>query len=146
MATGCVSCAADVGQLRQALASYPGVQAVGIDIVPQDTPTILASFLENQDLTDAPLLWTIDTYGSLVARYQTAMLDATVGIDSHGGAHILAEAAGEVITPAVYAIKFHLTIADLTETFHPYLTMAEGLKLAAQTFTRDVAKLSCCAA
>ncbi len=62
------------------------------------------------------------------------------------GAHILAEAAGEVITPAVYAIKFHLTIADLTETFHPYLTMAEGLKLAAQTFTRDVAKLSCCAA
>jgi len=24
--------------------------------------------------------------------------------------------------------------------------MAEGMKLAAQTFTRDVAKLSCCAA
>ncbi len=84
MATGCVSCAADVGQLRQALASYPGVQAVGIDIVPQDTPTILASFLDNQDLTDAPLLWTIDGSGSLVARYQMGMLDATVGIDRHG--------------------------------------------------------------
>jgi mercuric reductase len=62
------------------------------------------------------------------------------------GAHILAESAGEVILSAVYAIKFHLTIADLTETFHPYLTMAEGMRLAAQTFTRDVAKLSCCAA
>ncbi len=62
------------------------------------------------------------------------------------GAHILAESAGEVILSAVYAIKFHLTITDLTETFHPYLTMAEGMKLAAQTFTRDVAKLSCCAA
>jgi mercuric reductase len=62
------------------------------------------------------------------------------------GAHILAESAGEVIASAVYAIKFHLTISDLTETFHPYLTMAEGMKLAAQTFTRDVAKLSCCAA
>jgi mercuric reductase len=62
------------------------------------------------------------------------------------GAHILAESAGEVILAAVYAIKFHLTIADLTETFHPYLTMAEGMRLAAQTFTRDVAKLSCCAA
>jgi len=62
------------------------------------------------------------------------------------GAHILAEAAGEVILSAVYAIKFHLTIADLAETFHPYLTMAEGMKLAAQTFTRDVARLSCCAA
>jgi len=62
------------------------------------------------------------------------------------GAHILAESAGEVILSAVYAIKFHLTITDLAETFHPYLTMAEGMKLAAQTFTRDVAKLSCCAA
>jgi hypothetical protein len=84
MATGCVSCAADVGQLRQALASYPGVQAVGIDIVPQDSPAVLASFLDSQDLTDAPLLWAIDTDGSLVARYQMAMLDATVGIDRHG--------------------------------------------------------------
>jgi mercuric reductase len=62
------------------------------------------------------------------------------------GAHILAESAGEVILSAVYAIKFHLTIAELGETFHPYLTMAEGMKLAAQTFSRDVAKLSCCAA
>ena len=62
------------------------------------------------------------------------------------GAHILAESASEVVLSAVYAIKFHLTIADLAETFHPYLTMAEGMKLAAQTFTRDVAKLSCCAA
>ena len=61
------------------------------------------------------------------------------------GAHVLAESAGEVVLSAVYAIKFHFTIADLTETFHSYLTMTEGMKLAAQTFTRDVAKLSCCA-
>jgi mercuric reductase len=27
----------------------------------------------------------------------------------------------------------------------PYLTTVEGLKLAAQSFTKDVAKLSCCA-
>ncbi len=62
------------------------------------------------------------------------------------GAHILAEHAGEVIQAAVLAIKFKLTVRDLTDTFHPYLTIAEGLKLAAQTFDRDVATLSCCAA
>jgi mercuric reductase len=39
-----------------------------------------------------------------------------------------------------------MTTTELAETFHPYLTMAEGLKLAAQTFTRDVSRLSCCAA
>ncbi|MGH2670016.1 MAG: FAD-dependent oxidoreductase, partial [bacterium] len=62
------------------------------------------------------------------------------------GVHILSEASGEVIQAAVYAIKFGFTVADVTETWAPYLTFAEGLKLAAQTFTRDVAKLSCCAA
>lgn len=62
------------------------------------------------------------------------------------GAHLLAPHAGEVIQAAVLAIKSGLTVRDLTETFHPYLTIAEGLKLAAQTFDRDVAKLSCCAA
>lgn len=62
------------------------------------------------------------------------------------GAHLLAEHAGEVIQVATLAVKFGLTVADLTGTFHPYLTIAEGLKLAAQTFARDVATLSCCAA
>jgi mercuric reductase len=62
------------------------------------------------------------------------------------GAHVLAEHAGEVIQAATVAVKFGLTVADLIDTFHPYLTIAEGLKLAAQTFESDVAKLSCCAA
>ena len=35
--------------------------------------------------------------------------------------------------------------ADLATTLHPYLTWAEGLKLAAQAFTQDVTRLSCCA-
>ena len=62
------------------------------------------------------------------------------------GVHVVAENAGEVIYAATLAVKFRLTIADLTSTFAPYLTMAEGRKLAAQTFGRDVSKLSCCAA
>jgi mercuric reductase len=62
------------------------------------------------------------------------------------GAAVLAESAGEVIQSAVLAIKFRIPTGELASTFHPYLTMAEGLKLAAQAFTRDVGKLSCCAA
>lgn len=61
------------------------------------------------------------------------------------GAHVLADAAGEVIQEATLAIRFGLTITDIVETFHPYLTMVEGLKLAALTFERDVSRLSCCA-
>ena len=62
------------------------------------------------------------------------------------GAHILAAEAGEMITEPALAIKFGLTIEDLTSAFHPYLTLSEGIKLAAQAFTKDVGKLSCCAA
>ena len=61
------------------------------------------------------------------------------------GVHMLAEAAGEVVYAGTLAVKFKLTLADLLGSFAPYLTMAEGMKLAAQTFSRDVAKLSCCA-
>ncbi len=61
------------------------------------------------------------------------------------GAHILAPEACDSIQSAVLAIKHGLTVADLAETIFPYLTTVEGLKLAAQAFEKDVAKLSCCA-
>lgn len=62
------------------------------------------------------------------------------------GAHILAAEAGEMITEPALAIKYGLTIEDLASTFHPYLTLSEAVKLAAQAFNKDVARLSCCAA
>jgi mercuric reductase len=90
----------------------------------------------------------------------SAVPRAIVNRDTHGvfklvadartdqilGVHVVAENAGDVICAGVLAVKFHLTIQDLVESFAPYLTMAEGLKLAAQAFDRDVHKLSCCAA
>ncbi len=46
---------------------------------------------------------------------------------------------------AALAIKAGLTVGELAQTIFPYLTTVEGLKLAAQGFERDLAKLSCCA-
>lgn len=62
------------------------------------------------------------------------------------GAHIVADGAGDIIATAVYALTNQMTVQQMAAQWCPYLTMAEGLKLAAQTFTRDVTKLSCCAA
>ena len=50
-----------------------------------------------------------------------------------------------MIQEPTMAIRHGLTIEDLAAAFHPYLTLAEGIKLAAQTFTKDVKRLSCCA-
>ena len=62
------------------------------------------------------------------------------------GARVLAPEGSELLMEISLAIKFGFTVRDLTSGFHPYLTLSEGLKLAALTFYKDMGKLSCCAA
>ena len=61
------------------------------------------------------------------------------------GARVIAPEGGELIQQLSMAIKFGITVKDLAESFYPYLTLGEGIKLAAITFGKDVSKLSCCA-
>ena len=61
------------------------------------------------------------------------------------GAQILAPEGADSIQTAAMALKAGLTYEELGDTIMPYLTTVEGLKLAAQTFEKDVAALSCCA-
>jgi mercuric reductase len=61
------------------------------------------------------------------------------------GAHILAPEGADSIQTAALAIKHGMTSRELGETIFPYLTTVEGLKLAAQTFDKDLTRLSCCA-
>ncbi len=61
------------------------------------------------------------------------------------GAHIIAPEGADSIQTAAMALKAGMTYDDLGAMIFPYLTTVEGLKLAAQTFEQDVAKLSCCA-
>jgi mercuric reductase len=52
---------------------------------------------------------------------------------------------GEVIAGAV-ALANHVTVQQMAELWCAYLSKSEALKLAAQAFTRDISRLSCCAA
>jgi mercuric reductase len=45
---------------------------------------------------------------------------------------------------ATYAIKARMTVDDLADTWAPYLTMAESLRLVAGLF-RNQMPTSCCA-
>ena len=47
--------------------------------------------------------------------------------------------------PAVMAMRANMTVQKLAEELFPYRTTVEGLKHCAQTFTKDVTQLSCCA-
>ena len=61
------------------------------------------------------------------------------------GVHVLADHGGELLYAATIAIKAGLSVEALAATWAPYLTMNEGLKLAAQSFAMDISELSCCA-
>ncbi len=60
------------------------------------------------------------------------------------GVHAAAEGAGDVMLAATYAIKAGMTVDDMAETWAPYLTMAESLRLVARLFGNDL-PTSCCA-
>ena len=61
------------------------------------------------------------------------------------GVHILASLAADMIHEGVIAVKYRLTIDDIIDTVHVFPTMTEAIKLAAQSFRRDVSRMSCCA-
>ncbi|WP_229701395.1 hypothetical protein [Streptomyces camponoticapitis] len=91
-------------------------------------------------LSDVPrALVNFDTLGAvkLVADAATGRLL---------GVHAAAQAAGELMLAATYAIKAQMTVSDLAATWAPYLTMAESLRLAAKLFDPgEQMPTSCCA-
>ena len=61
------------------------------------------------------------------------------------GVHLLADGAGDAILAGVYAIEAGMTVEQMAGSWNPYLTIGEAIHLAAQSFTRDPSRLSCCA-
>jgi mercuric reductase len=91
---------------------------------------------------------TLDNVPRALANFDTRGFVKLVAEKHSGrllGAQILAANAGEIIQTAALAMRAQMTVADLGGQLFPYLTMVEGIKLCAQTFTRDVKQLSCCA-
>lgn len=61
------------------------------------------------------------------------------------GARIVAPEGGELLMQLSLMIKYRIPLKEIIGMFHPYLTLSEGVKLAAMSFTTDVRKMSCCA-
>jgi len=80
-----------------------------------------------------------DTRGfiKIVADHDTGRI---VGITA------VAKDAGEIAAAGVYILEAGMTVDQVAHMWSPYLTMAEGIKIAAQSFNTDITKLSCCAA
>ncbi|WP_234729556.1 mercury(II) reductase [Acidocella facilis] len=91
---------------------------------------------------------TLDNVPRALANFDTRgfiKLVAEAGSGRLIGVQAVAPEAGELIQAAALAIRSRMTVFELADQLFPYLTMVEGLKLAAQTFSKDVTQLSCCA-
>lgn len=60
------------------------------------------------------------------------------------GVHALAPYSIEFIMEGALAVKYGLTIWDIIDSVHVFPTINEGLKLASQSFIRNVRRMSCC--
>ena len=97
--------------------------------------------------TDSRTL-TLDNVPRALANFDTRGFIKLVVEEGSGrliGVQAVAPEAGELIQTAALAIRNRMTVQELADQLFPYLTMVEGLKLAAKTFNKDVKQLSCCA-
>ncbi len=60
------------------------------------------------------------------------------------GIHIMAPYATEIITEGAYVVRNGFTYEDIISTSHIFPSISEGIKLAAQSFIRDISMMSCC--
>lgn len=128
----------DLTAMPSVIFTHPHVAMVG-----QDEKTAqqagYRTDVRRLDLENVPrALVNFDTIGfiKLVADAESGQL---LGVQA------IAENAGELIQAAALALRCRMTVNELANELFPYLTMVEGLKLAAQTFTKDISHLSCCA-
>jgi mercuric reductase len=130
--------ALDLAAMPAVVFTDPQVATVGLTET-QAAEQDIAAESRTLDLENVPrALANFDTRGfiKLVAEKETGRLL---------GAQVLAREGGEIIQTAALAIRNRMTIRELADQLFPYLTMVEGMKLCAQTFTKDVKQLSCCA-
>jgi mercuric reductase len=82
---------------------------------------------------------------ALVNRDTRGFIKIVVNADTSEilGLTAVAQDAGELAAAGVHLLG--KAIAEVADTWAPYLTMAEGIRIAAKAFTTDPSQLSCCA-
>lgn len=129
----------DCGALPWVVFTDPQVAGVGMD-VGQATAAGIAAEVASVPLSHVPR--------AIAARDTRGLIQLTraQGTRRLLGARVLAAEGGELVTAIAVAIEAGLTSDSLAQMLLPYLTLSEGLKLAAIAFDKDVSALSCCAA
>lgn len=129
---------ADYSSLPWVVFTDPQVAGAGLDEAQAEVLNIPFK-VSKLELKDVPRAIAANDTRGFIKLIRNTETDKLIG------ARIVAPEGGELIQQLSMAIKYGITVKDLAESFYPYLTLGEGIKLAAITFGKDVSKLSCCA-
>lgn len=128
----------DYSVIPHAIFTQPNVAGVGLtEKAAKDKGfKVRARTLELRHVPKARTIW--DTRGLI-------KIIAEEGSGRIRGVHILAPEAAEAIHQAVLIIKNNMTLKEVIGKIDVYPTLSEMVKLCAQSFYKEVQKLSCCA-
>tara|TARA_R110001599_G_scaffold221395_2_gene419926 strand:- start:30790 stop:32442 length:1653 start_codon:yes stop_codon:yes gene_type:complete len=129
---------ADYSSLPWVVFTDPQVAGAGIDEA-QAKANGIPFEVSKLELKDVPRAIAANDTRGFIKLIRNTETDKLIG------GRIVAPEGGELIQQLSMAIKYGITVKDLADSFYPYLTLGEGIKLAAITFGKDVSKLSCCA-
>jgi mercuric reductase len=128
----------DYSSLPWVVFTDPQVAGAGMDEVQAEAENIKFE-VSKLELKDVPRATAANDMRGFIKLIRNTETDKLIG------ARVVAPEGGELIQQLSMAIKYGITVGELAESFYPYLTLGEGIKLAAITFGKDVGKLSCCA-
>lgn len=127
----------DYLSVPSAVFTHPEVASVGLTEKRAEEMGVECSCrgLEFKVVPKADLIYETNGYIKMVIE---AKSERVIGV------HLLAPGAADIIHAAVMAVKFKHTIRDIRSTLFVFPTLSESSKLVAQSFTKEVASLSCC--
>tara|TARA_R110000868_G_scaffold268704_3_gene527928 strand:+ start:936 stop:2588 length:1653 start_codon:yes stop_codon:yes gene_type:complete len=129
---------ADYSSLPWVVFTDPQVAGAGLDEAQAEVQNIPFE-VSKLELKDVPRAIAANDTRGFIKLIRNTETDKLIG------ARVVAPEGGELIQQLSMAIKYGITVKDLADSFYPYLTLGEGIKLAAITFGKDISKLSCCA-
>lgn len=116
-------------------AIFTSSQLASVGYTEAEYPTAKSRSLKLEHVPKARIMRKTDGVFKLVTDSETGRV-----VDVHA----FASNAAELIMEGVYAIKFGLKMEEMIENSHIFPTIAEGIKLAGQSFIMDISKMSCC--
>lgn len=127
----------DFRAVPHAIFTDPSLASVGL-IDAEAAKVSIACSCKTLSLEFVPKAHILEATDGLIKMVIDAKTEEVLGV------HMAGARADEIISMASFMVKYRMKLEDIIENTFIFPTMSEAVKWVAQSFKKDVAKLSCC--